>query len=250
MSLEEEYYINLHVGGKFVRDPYVRYLSGKMNDSSTIDMINYWVKHKEIDLYVEHEINTIVFVDDESTLVVACLQFDSDGNEGGEGGEVVGNEGGEGGEFVGNKCGEGEGDGGEVVASNGGEGEGEGEGGEVACNTGGGKEGIDIATTEGDESDGGGDEGVRDESDSDSKQNTREVEGKTSEKGNETVLDETESETSGEKFEAEVVEEVDGEELNDSVDKEEDGNETLIILIVMIMGAYLGQKIIIIVMFL
>ncbi|MBA0553819.1 hypothetical protein Golob_012967 [Gossypium lobatum] len=30
MSVEEEYYINLHVGGKFVRDPYVRYLSGAM----------------------------------------------------------------------------------------------------------------------------------------------------------------------------------------------------------------------------
>ncbi|MBA0679768.1 hypothetical protein Goari_011518 [Gossypium aridum] len=30
MSVEEEYYINLYVGGKFVRDPYVRYLSGAM----------------------------------------------------------------------------------------------------------------------------------------------------------------------------------------------------------------------------
>ncbi|MBA0813149.1 hypothetical protein Gohar_027026, partial [Gossypium harknessii] len=49
MSVEEEYYINLHVGGKFVHDPHFRYLGGEMdnltvvwNDSSTIDMINYW----------------------------------------------------------------------------------------------------------------------------------------------------------------------------------------------------------------
>ncbi|KAK8271098.1 hypothetical protein V6Z12_D11G240900 [Gossypium hirsutum] len=30
MSVEEEYYINLHVGGKFVHDPHVKYLGGKM----------------------------------------------------------------------------------------------------------------------------------------------------------------------------------------------------------------------------
>ncbi|MBA0789443.1 hypothetical protein Gotri_027007 [Gossypium trilobum] len=29
MSVEEEYYINLHVEGKFVRDPHVRYLGGE-----------------------------------------------------------------------------------------------------------------------------------------------------------------------------------------------------------------------------
>ncbi|MBA0606984.1 hypothetical protein Godav_019356 [Gossypium davidsonii] len=104
MSLEEEYYINLHVGGKFVYDPVLRYLSGKMvrlkedpntisyfelckivKDGSTIDMINYWIKHKEIDLYVEHEINTVVFVDNDLTLAVACLQFGGDGNRGGKG---------------------------------------------------------------------------------------------------------------------------------------------------------------------
>ncbi|MFQ6649789.1 hypothetical protein Gotur_023617 [Gossypium turneri] len=159
MSIEEEYYINLCVGGKFICDPHVRYLGGEMvrfkeeldtisyfelckivkygtlqdnlrvvwNDSSIIDMINYWVKLKEIDLYVEHEIDTVVFVDDESMLVVACLQFGGDGNEGGKGGKVVG--------------------------SNCGEGEGEGEGGEVAGSKGG-------------ESDGGGEEGDKDESDS------------------------------------------------------------------------------------
>ncbi|MBA0552218.1 hypothetical protein Golob_023048 [Gossypium lobatum] len=140
MSIEEEYYINLRVGGKFICDPHVRYLGGEMvrlkedpdtisyfelckivkdglgfnnvqliyfhvfssrtlqdnlrvvwNDSSIIDMINYWVKLKEIDLYVEHEIDTVVFVDDESMLVVACLQLGGDGNEGGEGCRVVGN---------------------------------------------------------------------------------------------------------------------------------------------------------------
>ncbi|MBA0765484.1 hypothetical protein Gotri_014676 [Gossypium trilobum] len=73
-------------------------------------------------------------------LAIACLQFGGDGNEVGEGGKVVGS-----------KCGEGEG--GEVVHSKGGEGE--GEGGEVAGSKGG-------------ESDRGGEEGVRDESNSDS----------------------------------------------------------------------------------
>ncbi|MBA0671232.1 hypothetical protein Goklo_024534 [Gossypium klotzschianum] len=210
MSIEEEYYINLCVGGKFICDPHVRYLGGEMNDSSIIDMINYWVKLKEIDLYVEHEIDTVVFVDDESMLVVACLQFGGDGNEGGEGGKVVGN-----------KCGEGEGESGEVVGSKGGE------------------------------SDGGGEERDRDESDSvsedentylmkvmylsdgdnddelqEGRQKVREMEGKTSGKGKETVLDEAESESFGEKFKAGVPKEVDGEGLNDSVGKEEDGNKT------------------------
>ncbi|KAK5845221.1 hypothetical protein PVK06_001381 [Gossypium arboreum] len=142
MYLEEEYYINLHVWVNL----YVIPMLG-------IEV----VKHKEIDLYVEHEINIVVFVDDESTLVIACLQFGSDDNEGGEGGEVVGS-----------KCGksEGEGRGGEVVGSNSGEGEGEGEGGK---SDGGGEEGVNVAASEGGESDGSGEEGVRDESDSDSK---------------------------------------------------------------------------------
>ncbi|MBA0570758.1 hypothetical protein Golob_004371 [Gossypium lobatum] len=30
MSVEEEYYINLHVGGKFVHDPHFRYLGDEM----------------------------------------------------------------------------------------------------------------------------------------------------------------------------------------------------------------------------
>ncbi|KAG8496857.1 hypothetical protein CXB51_008022 [Gossypium anomalum] len=259
MSVEEEYYINLHVGGKFIRDPHLRYLGGEMvrlkedpdtisyfelckivkdglgfntvqlfyflvpgcrtlqdgfrvvgNDNNIIDMINSWVKLKEIDLYVEHEIGTAVFVDDESMLVVACLQFGGNGNEGGEGGEVVGSKGGES-----------KGEGGKVVGSKGGE------------------------------SDAGSEEGDRDENDSDSKdentylmkviylsdgdddkelqearQKVREVEGKTSEKGEETILDETKSESFVEQFKAEVPEKVDGEGLNDSVGKEKDGNKT------------------------
>ncbi|MBA0730244.1 hypothetical protein Golax_025345, partial [Gossypium laxum] len=54
----------------------------------------------------------------------------------------------------------------------------------------------------------------------------REVEGKTSGKCKETVLDETESESSKQQFEAKVFEEVDGEGLNYSVGREEDGNKT------------------------
>ncbi|MFQ6649790.1 hypothetical protein Gotur_023617 [Gossypium turneri] len=52
------------------------------------------------------------------------------------------------------------------------------------------------------------------------------MEAKTSGKGKETVLDETESESFREQFKAEVPKEVDGEGLNDSVGKEEDGNKT------------------------
>ncbi|KAE8664939.1 hypothetical protein F3Y22_tig00112738pilonHSYRG01150 [Hibiscus syriacus] len=43
MNEEKEYYMNLHVGGKFVRDPYVRYVG---------------------DIYVEHEVDTPFIVDD------------------------------------------------------------------------------------------------------------------------------------------------------------------------------------------
>ncbi|MBA0832559.1 hypothetical protein Goarm_016944, partial [Gossypium armourianum] len=119
--------------------------------------------------------------------------------------------------------GEGEGEGGEVAGSKGGEGvegQGVGEGGEVAEglsgegddvavreggeSDGGGEEGVNATVSEGGESDGGGKKGVRDESDSDS------------EDENAYLM----------KFEAKVLEEVDGEGLNDSVSREEDGNET------------------------
>ncbi|PPS10379.1 hypothetical protein GOBAR_AA10261 [Gossypium barbadense] len=171
-------------------------------------------------------------------LVVACLQFDGDGNESGEGGK--------GGEVVGNKCGEGEGEGGKVAGSKYGEGvegQGVGEGGEDAEGLGG--EGVDVTISE------GGEKGVKDESDNDSedknvffmkvmylsdgdddeelqeaRQKVREVEGKTSGKGKETVLDETKSEHSGKQFEAKIPKEVNGEGLNDSTSREEDENET------------------------
>ncbi|MBA0776121.1 hypothetical protein Gotri_011169 [Gossypium trilobum] len=171
-------------------------------------------------------------------LVVACLQFGGNGNEGGEIGKVVSS-----------KCSEGEGEGGEVVGSKCGEGEGEGEGGEVVEGLG--EESDDVAVNEGGESDGGGEKGVKDKSDSDledenaylmnvmylldgdneeelqeAMQKVREVEGKTSWKCKETVLDETESESSKQQFEAKVSEEVDGEGLNYSVGREEDGNKT------------------------
>ncbi|MBA0575766.1 hypothetical protein Golob_024388, partial [Gossypium lobatum] len=209
------------------------------------------------------------------------LQFGGDGNDGGEGGEVVGS-----------KCGESEGEGGKVVGSKGGEGKGgdEGENAEVAGSKGGegvegqgigesgevaeglGREGDDVAVSKGGESDGSGEEGVRDESDSDledenaylmnvmylsnnddeeefqeARQKVNEVEGKTSRKGKEIVLDETESESSGEQFELEVLEEVDVEGLNDSVGRKMEIR--LNILIVMIIGACLGQKTMTILMF-
>ncbi|MBA0618607.1 hypothetical protein Godav_027922 [Gossypium davidsonii] len=141
-------------------------------------------------------------------LAVACLQFGGDGNKGDE---VVGSKSdeGEGGEVAGKKVGEGV------------EGQGVKEGGEIVEGLG--EEGDDVDVSKGGESDGGGEEGVRDESGSDSKdenaylikvmylpdgdddeefqearQNVKEVEGETSGKGKETVLDETESESSRE----------------------------------------------------
>ncbi|MBA0568777.1 hypothetical protein Golob_006247 [Gossypium lobatum] len=43
MSIEEEYYINLHVEGKFVRDPYVRYLGGEtVMLKEDLDTISYF----------------------------------------------------------------------------------------------------------------------------------------------------------------------------------------------------------------
>ncbi|KAB2041148.1 hypothetical protein E1A91_D02G133700v1, partial [Gossypium mustelinum] len=112
MSSNEEYYIILHVGGHFAKDPYVRYVGGEVirlkedpdtisyfelckivkigigfntvmliyfhepgtewlqnnlrviyDDTSTIAMLDFWVKFKEIDLYVEHEVDNPIIVD-------------------------------------------------------------------------------------------------------------------------------------------------------------------------------------------
>ncbi|MBA0860903.1 hypothetical protein Goshw_022389 [Gossypium schwendimanii] len=170
--------------------------------------------------------------------IVACLQFYGDGNESSEGGE--------GGEVVGNKGGEGEGEGGEVAGSKGGEGvEGQGvrEGGEVAEGLGG--EGDDVAISEGGESDGGGKKGLRDESDSDSKdENAYLMKVMYLPDGD----DDEELQEARQKFEAKVLEEVDGEGLNDSVSREK-MEIRLNILTVMIMGAYLGHKMMTILMF-
>ncbi|MBA0750301.1 hypothetical protein Gogos_001717 [Gossypium gossypioides] len=279
MSTEEEYYIKLYVKGKFVRDPVLG-----------IQV----VKYKEINLYVEHEIDITIFYVDDLILAVVTVDGTGDGNEGvevisskcgegveslnREGVEVAGSECGEGSEggkglgggvdFIGSKCGEGVedlgGKGVEVAGSQGGEG-GEalgGKGVEVAGSQGSegvaGLNGLDASVEGLEEGDGGlngsveedGEEWVEDESDSDLKdvnvylikvmyfsdgdddeklqearQKVREVEGKTSGKAKEAVLDETESENSREQFEAEVPKEV-GEGLNDRVDKEEEGNET------------------------
>ncbi|KAE8698612.1 hypothetical protein F3Y22_tig00110597pilonHSYRG00502 [Hibiscus syriacus] len=113
MDEEKEYYMNLHVVGKFVRDPYLRYVGGELirlkedpntisyfevrkiiqnalhfngiqiiyfhepfsghlqdnlrvlwDDTSTIAMLNYWVKYGFIDIYFEHEVDTPFIVDD------------------------------------------------------------------------------------------------------------------------------------------------------------------------------------------
>ncbi|MBA0556291.1 hypothetical protein Golob_026406 [Gossypium lobatum] len=181
------------------------------NNSSTINMLNYCVKHKEIDLYVEHEIDTAIFANDDLMLTVATV---------------------EGVEVVGSQC---------------------GEGGEVE-----GVDGLDASIEGLKESDEGlnssveedGEEGVEDESDSDlenknvylmkvvyfsdgdddeelqeARKEVRELEGKTSGKTKETILDETKNESSGEQFDDEVPKEVEGDGLDDRVDREKEGNE-------------------------
>ncbi|KAL1094650.1 hypothetical protein V6Z11_D06G106900 [Gossypium hirsutum] len=111
MLSDDEYYIILHVGGHFVKDPYVRYIGGKVirlkedpdtisyfelckivkielefntviliyfhepstiglqnnlrviyDDTSTIAMLDFWVKFKEIELYVEHKVDNPIIV--------------------------------------------------------------------------------------------------------------------------------------------------------------------------------------------
>nr|KJB18964.1 hypothetical protein B456_003G077800 [Gossypium raimondii] len=93
------------------------------NDSSTIDMLNNWVKHKKINIYVEHEIDTVIFANDDLMLAVGTVEGASDGNEGVEvagskGGERVVSLNGDSVEVAGGEGGEG---GTEVAASKGGE---------------------------------------------------------------------------------------------------------------------------------
>ncbi|PPS12691.1 hypothetical protein GOBAR_AA07943 [Gossypium barbadense] len=148
------------------------------------------VKHKEIDLYVEHEI--AIFTDDDLMLAVATVESAGDGNESVD---VAGSKDREGVEVVGSKNGEGvEGlgrEGIEVAGSQSGK----------SGATGQALDGLD-ASVEGVEE--ANDEGLEDESDSDS------------EDENVYLM----------KFEVEVPEIVEGKELNDRVGREEEGNET------------------------
>ncbi|KAK5803090.1 hypothetical protein PVK06_030731 [Gossypium arboreum] len=170
MFVEEEYYINLYVG-------------------STIDMLNYWVKHKEIDLYVEHEIDTTFFVADNLLLTATSIEGSGDGNQGGEGGEGLN---GEGVEVVGSKSGE-------VEIDEGGE-------GVEGLN----REGVDVDGSKDGEDAGGLNSGVE-------------------EANEERFEDESDSDLQKEnvylmKIQAEVPEEVEGEGLNDRVARKEEGN--------------------------
>ena len=110
---EPNYYINMHVGEKLVRDPHLKYDGGTLiriledfdtmsyfelcnivkkclafhtllsvhyyipsnrsfddrlrliwNDYTTLKMLNIWYKNKVIDLYVEHEVDIPVFVEE------------------------------------------------------------------------------------------------------------------------------------------------------------------------------------------
>ncbi|KAG4142481.1 hypothetical protein ERO13_D06G132550v2 [Gossypium hirsutum] len=154
-------------------------------------MLNYCVKQKEINLYVKHEIDTVIFADDDLLLVVVIVE----------------------GFCGGNKCVEGlNGEGVKVVGSKGDEG----------LN----KEGVEVVGNKSGEVEGGEDDGDGDKELQEARQKLREVEGKTTGKDKETIVDETESERFGEQFEAEVLEEVEGEGLNDRVGREEEGNET------------------------
>ncbi|PPE02099.1 hypothetical protein GOBAR_DD00872 [Gossypium barbadense] len=179
MFSEEEYYKNLYFWGKFACDPHVRYSGGEhvrlkedpdtisyfdfrtlqdnlrvvWNDSTTIDMLNYCVKQKEINLYVKHEIDTVIFADDDLLLVVVIVEGFCGGNKcveglNGEGVKVVGSKGDEGLNKEGVEvCGKG-GEGGEVEGVEGLNGEG-------------GDRGLNSSVEEFDE------KGVEDESDSD-----------------------------------------------------------------------------------
>ncbi|KHG15097.1 Histone-lysine N-methyltransferase SETDB1 [Gossypium arboreum] len=135
MSSDEEYYIILHVGGHFVKDPYVRYVGREVirlkenpdtisyyelciivkiglgfntvmliyfhelgivglqnnirviyDDTSTIAMLDFWVKFKEIDLYVEHEVDNPIIINENFLLTtgegdVEGVEVDREGDD-------------------------------------------------------------------------------------------------------------------------------------------------------------------------
>ncbi|MBA0843130.1 hypothetical protein Goarm_000344 [Gossypium armourianum] len=137
MFWDEEYYLILHVGGHFVKDPYGRYVGGEVirlkedldtisyfelcnivkielgfhtvmlvyfhepgtvglqnnlrviyDDISTIDMLDFWVKFKEIHLYVEHKMDNPIIVDD--ILLLTVGESDVEGVEADGEGDVEG----------------------------------------------------------------------------------------------------------------------------------------------------------------
>ncbi|KAH1091340.1 hypothetical protein J1N35_018597 [Gossypium stocksii] len=181
MFVDEEYYINLYVGVKFGRDPHVRYFGGEM----------LRIK-REINLYVGHEINTIIFTADDLLLTATFAEGYGDGNQGGKGSEGVKGLNREGVEIVSNKGDtsiEGSGDSsqcGEVEVDKGGEG--------VKGLNG---KGVEVASSKGGEVAGGLNSGV----------------------------EEADEEGLKMKVIAEVPEEVEGEGLNDRVARKEEANE-------------------------
>ncbi|MBA0770403.1 hypothetical protein Gotri_019046, partial [Gossypium trilobum] len=93
MSVEEEYYINLYVGGKFAHDPHVKYLGGKMVRLKEYpDTMSYFELCKIVkDGLGFNTVQLIYF----HVLGSRTLQDNLRVGEG-EGGKVVGNKGGEG----------------------------------------------------------------------------------------------------------------------------------------------------------
>ncbi|XVE62203.1 hypothetical protein DITRI_Ditri06bG0100000 [Diplodiscus trichospermus] len=140
---EPTYYINLHVDGKFVIDPILRYDGGNRHfieedpdtisylelcnivknglvfhnvahiyyyepnkrslkdglrltydDKSTIDMLNIWVKHTVIDLYVEHDADIAKVVKESLLLTGPSTNITENNNEkgGGVNGSGIGND--------------------------------------------------------------------------------------------------------------------------------------------------------------
>ncbi|MBA0829671.1 hypothetical protein Goarm_014262 [Gossypium armourianum] len=92
MSSDEEYYIILHVGGHFIKDPYVRYVGGKVirlkKDPDTIyyfelcKIVKIGLRFNIVMLIYFHESGTVglqnnlrVIYDDTST--IAMLDFRS-----------------------------------------------------------------------------------------------------------------------------------------------------------------------------
>ncbi|MBA0868951.1 hypothetical protein Goshw_020982 [Gossypium schwendimanii] len=138
MSSDDEYYFILHVGGHFIKDPYVRYVGVEVirlkedsytisyfelckivkiglgfntimltyfnepsavrlqsnltviyDDTSTIAMLDVWVKFKEIELYVEHEVDNPIIADKNFLLTtgegdVEEVEVDREGDDEGE----------------------------------------------------------------------------------------------------------------------------------------------------------------------